>query len=89
MRWDPVPELTILATANPDYSQVEGDEFQIDVNQRYAIYYPEKRPFFLEGQEWLDPGGGMLYTRSMEMPRHLHAAGVQHPAARVEPFLSF
>ena len=70
MRWDPVPELTVLATANPDYSQVEGDEFQIDVNQRYAIYYPEKRPFFLEGQEWLDPGGGMLYTRSMEMPRY-------------------
>ena len=70
LRWDPIPELTVLATANPDFSQVEGDQFQIDVNQRYAIYYEEKRPFFLEGQEWLDPGEGLVYTRSMQMPRY-------------------
>ena len=70
VRWDPIPQLTVLGTANPDFSQVEGDEFQIDVNQRYAIYYQEKRPFFLEGQEWLDPGNGLVYTRSMQMPRY-------------------
>ena len=69
-RYDPIPALTILATANPDFSQVEGDEFQIDVNQRYALYYEEKRPFFLEGQEWLDGAfGPLVYTRSMVMPR--------------------
>jgi hypothetical protein len=70
VRYDPSPELTVLATANPDFSQVEGDEFQIDVNQRYALYYQEKRPFFLEGQEWLEGGlGELVYTRSMVMPR--------------------
>jgi len=70
VRYDPSPELTVLATANPDFSQVEGDQFQIDINQRYALYYQEKRPFFLEGQEWLDGGmGHLVYTRSMVMPR--------------------
>jgi hypothetical protein len=70
VRYDPSPELTLLATANPDFSQVEGDEFQIDVNQRYALYYEEKRPFFLEGQEWLEGNMSQLvYTRSMVMPR--------------------
>jgi hypothetical protein len=43
--------LTADVTVNPDFSQVESDVGQIEVNQRFAIYYPEKRPFFLEGQE--------------------------------------
>ena len=67
MRYSPTQDLTLLATANPDFSQVEGDQFQIDVNQRYALYYEEKRPFFLEGQEWLNYGP-VVYTRSMVMP---------------------
>jgi hypothetical protein len=43
--------LTMDATYNPDFSQVESDAGQIDVNLRYSIYYSEKRPFFLEGME--------------------------------------
>jgi hypothetical protein len=37
------------ATVNPDFSQVESDAFQVDVNQRFPVFYSEKRPFFMEG----------------------------------------
>jgi hypothetical protein len=44
-------------TYNPDFSQVEADAGQVDFNQRYALFYPEKRPFFLEGLEKFNFGG--------------------------------
>jgi hypothetical protein len=44
-------DLTLDATYNPDFSQIEADAGQVDINLRYALYYPEKRPFFLEGNE--------------------------------------
>ncbi|MBN2199758.1 MAG: carbohydrate binding family 9 domain-containing protein [Candidatus Aminicenantes bacterium] len=44
-------DLTADATYNPDFSQVEADAGQVDVNLRYNLYFPEKRPFFLEGNE--------------------------------------
>ena len=40
---------TLEATLNPDFSQVESDAFQVEVNQRYPLFYSEKRPFFMEG----------------------------------------
>ncbi|MEZ5012611.1 MAG: DUF5916 domain-containing protein, partial [Bacteroidales bacterium] len=44
-------QLILDATVNPDFSQVEADAGQVDVNLRYKLYYPEKRSFFLEGNE--------------------------------------
>jgi hypothetical protein len=44
-------DLILDGTYNPDFSQVEADAGQVDVNLRFALYYPEKRPFFLEGNE--------------------------------------
>jgi len=41
--------ITLDATVNPDFSQVESDAFQVQVNQRYPIFFSEKRPFFMEG----------------------------------------
>ncbi len=41
--------LILDGTINPDFSQVESDAGQVDINLRYSLYYPEKRPFFLEG----------------------------------------
>ncbi|MCU0286983.1 MAG: carbohydrate binding family 9 domain-containing protein [Acidobacteria bacterium] len=46
--------ITAEATVNPDFSQVESDVFQIEVNQRYSLFYSEKRPFFMESQDVLD-----------------------------------
>lgn len=44
-------DLVLDATINPDFSQVEADASQVEVNQRFAVFYPERRPFFLEGNE--------------------------------------
>jgi len=41
--------ITLDATANPDFSQVESDAFQVEVNQRFPTFFSEKRPFFMEG----------------------------------------
>jgi hypothetical protein len=43
------PTVTLDATLNPDFSQVESDAFQVQVNQRFPVFYPEKRSFFMEG----------------------------------------
>ena len=43
------PTITLDATVNPDFSQVESDAFQVEVNQRFPVFFGEKRPFFMEG----------------------------------------
>ena len=43
------PNITLDGTINPDFSQVESDAFQVEVNQRFPIFFSEKRPFFMEG----------------------------------------
>ncbi|HSG88808.1 MAG TPA: DUF5916 domain-containing protein, partial [Pseudomonadales bacterium] len=60
--------LVANATFNPDYSQVEADALQIDTNQRFALFYPEKRPFFLEGAEIFDTDLDLVYTRRIADP---------------------
>jgi hypothetical protein len=50
--------LVLDATVNPDFSQVEADAGQVDFNQRFALFYPETRPFFLEGLEKYNFGAG-------------------------------
>lgn len=49
--------ITIDATINPDFSQVESDAFQVQVNQRFPIFYSEKRPFFMEGMGLFNVAG--------------------------------
>lgn len=60
--------LTADAAFNPDFSQVEADIPQNDVNQRYALYFPEKRPFFLEGKDFFDTPLELAYTRKIVDP---------------------
>jgi hypothetical protein len=49
--------ITLDGTVNPDFSQVESDAFQVEVNQRYPIFYSEKRPFFMEGMGLFNVAG--------------------------------
>jgi len=56
-RYGITSDLIFDGTVNPDFSQVESDAGQIDFNQRFALFYPEKRPFFLEGLEKFNFGG--------------------------------
>lgn len=48
-RWSISPEVTLNAAVNPDFSNVEADAALLDVNKQFALFYPEKRPFFVEG----------------------------------------
>ena len=61
---DRVIELTI----NPDYSQVEADEDQVDVNTTFALFFPEKRPFFNAGNDLINTWINAIYTRSINNP---------------------
>jgi hypothetical protein len=69
-------ELTLDGTYNPDFSQVEADAGQVDFNQRYSLYYEEKRPFFLERNDLWQFGGSVeegplqsiVYTRTIVDP---------------------
>src|SRR5918993_5357862 len=56
------------ATVNPDFSQVESDEGQVTVNERFALFFPEKRPFFLEGIELFGSPQTLVYTRRIVNP---------------------
>jgi hypothetical protein len=60
--------LSFDATVNPDFSQVESDAGQVTVNQRFALFYPEKRPFFLEGIELFSTPNQLVYTRQIVDP---------------------
>ena len=71
-------ELVLDGTFNPDFSQVEADAGQVDVNLRYDLYFAEKRPFFLEGRAHYaigafgaserDPLRSIVYTRTIANP---------------------
>lgn len=68
-KWGISSDLTLDLTLNPDFSHIEADAPQIDVNQRFALYYAEKRPFFLEGMEiFRFPEIEMVYTRRIIDP---------------------
>ncbi len=59
---------TLDLTANPDFSQVESEDPQITVNQRYAVYFPEKRPFFLENEDFFRTPMNLFFTRNIGAP---------------------
>jgi hypothetical protein len=56
------------ATINPDFSQVESDQPQITVNQRFAVFFPEKRPFFLENSNYFTSPIDLVFTRNIAHP---------------------
>lgn len=55
-------------TVNPDFSQVEADAGQIDVNTTFALFFPERRPFFQEGSDLYDTWIDAVYTRTINDP---------------------
>lgn len=65
-RYTPSSDLSLDFVVNPDFSQVESDADQISVNRTFALYYEERRPFFLESQELLQTP--MYYSRSINNP---------------------
>jgi hypothetical protein len=62
LKWHPTQDLTLDGTINPDFAQVEADQLFLNLTT-YEAYYPEKRPFFLEGVELYATPFQLLYTR--------------------------
>ncbi|MEZ4238014.1 MAG: sugar-binding protein, partial [Myxococcota bacterium] len=89
-RYRPAPWLSLVGTFNPDFSQVESDAAQVSVNRRNALYFQEKRPFFLDGQEWFShPLGELVYTRTVVAPYGGVRFTVEPPGATVAGLVAF
>ncbi|MFQ5817390.1 MAG: DUF5916 domain-containing protein [Terriglobia bacterium] len=61
--------LVLDVALNPDFSQVESDEPQVTVNQRFEVFFPEKRPFFLENASFFETPINLLFTRRIADPQ--------------------
>ncbi|HJS73511.1 MAG TPA: DUF5916 domain-containing protein [Vicinamibacteria bacterium] len=60
--------LVLDGTVNPDFSQVESDEPQVTVNQRFEVFFPEKRPFFIENAQYFQTPLNLVFTRRIADP---------------------
>ena len=67
-RWGMTADLTLSLTANPDFSQVEADAYQLDINEPFALFYPERRPFFTESADFFSALESVVYSRTMRNP---------------------
>jgi hypothetical protein len=69
VKWTPTADNAVDFTLKPDFSQIESDTAQIATNERFALFFPEKRTFFLEGIELLATETQAAYTRTITAPR--------------------
>ena len=68
LRYGITPDITANLAINPDFSQIEADSAQLDVNNRFALFFPEKRPFFLEGANYFSTPIQAVFTRTVASP---------------------
>ncbi len=68
LKYTPNANNAVDLTIRPDFSQVESDTAQISANERFALFYPEKRPFFLEGVDLFQTPFQAVYTRTITSP---------------------
>src|SRR5712671_6022823 len=61
--------LTFDLTLNPDFSQVESDDPQVTINQRFAVFFPEKRPFFIENAGFFMTPVNLFFSRQIMNPQ--------------------
>ena len=68
LRWTLGSNFILNGTVKPDFSQVEADATQIAADARFALFYPEKRPFFVEGLDQFNVPNTLVYTRTIVQP---------------------
>lgn len=68
LKWGITPEISLQATLNPDFSQVEADSAQLSINNTFALFFNEKRPFFLENADYFSTNVDLVYTRNINAP---------------------
>jgi hypothetical protein len=66
--WGLTSNLKLSTTLNPDFSTIEADVIQVDVNNPFELWYPEKRPFFLEGDDFFETSIDAVHTRTLADP---------------------
>ena len=70
VRWGITPDLLLNATINPDFSTVETDRAQLNINNTFALFNQEKRPFFLDNADYFDSNYNLVYTRNINAPNY-------------------
>jgi hypothetical protein len=68
VQWGITNTLTLNGAVNPDFAEVESDAGQLVIDPRQALYFPEKRPFFLEGLDAFNTPHNLIYTRRITKP---------------------
>ncbi|MEP1448631.1 MAG: DUF5916 domain-containing protein [Paraglaciecola sp.] len=68
LKWGITPEVSLQATLNPDFSQVEADVAQLSINDTFALFFDEKRTFFLENSDYFSSNYDLVYTRNVGAP---------------------
>lgn len=68
LRWTLGSNFVLNGTVKPDFSQVEADATQIAADERFALFYPEKRPFFVEALDQFNVPNTLVYTRTIVRP---------------------
>ncbi|MGH9458802.1 MAG: DUF5916 domain-containing protein [Thermoanaerobaculia bacterium] len=66
--WGVTPNMIVSGTINPDFSQVEADAVQLDINTQFTLFFQEKRPFFVEGADYFETPLSAIYTRTIADP---------------------
>ncbi len=67
-KWGITPSLILNAAINPDFSNVEADVAQLNINEQFALFFPEKRPFFLEGADFFRTQFDTVFSRNVANP---------------------
>ncbi len=70
IRWGINQDNYLNATLNPDFSQVEADSAQLDINNTFSLYFPEKRTFFLDGADYFNTNMNIVHTRNIADPEY-------------------
>ena len=70
IRWGITPDILLNATLNPDFSTVEADNAQLSINNNFALFNQEKRPFFLDNAEYFQSNYNLVYTRNINAPNY-------------------
>jgi hypothetical protein len=68
VRWGINQDLYLNATLNPDFSQIEADSPQLDINNTFSLFFPERRTFFLDGADYFDTSQNLVHTRNIADP---------------------
>ena len=68
VKWGITPDISLNATVNPDFSQIEADAAQLSINNTFSLFFQEKRAFFLDNIDYFSTPMNLLYTRNISDP---------------------